>query len=82
MAPIKIYLRIYESLKNNYLKKDFYHDRFWQTSIQGLPYMKAIALGLKLFYSFINFIIPLPVTYVRYFRADVTAKDVTGKAFA
>ena len=41
--------------------------RFWLTWILGLPYMKATALALKLVYSFINFIIPLPVTYVRHF---------------
>ena len=43
------------------------------TSIQGLHYMKSTALGLKLVYSFINFIIPLPVTYVRCFWCN--AKD-------
>ena len=42
-------------------------------SIQRLPYMKKTALGLKLVYSFINFLIPLPVSYVRHF--DATAKD-------
>ena len=39
----------------------------WLTSIQGLPYMKTMILGLKLIYSFINFIITLPMTYVRHF---------------
>ena len=29
-------------------KKFSYHNRFWLTSIQGLPYMKTMALGLKL----------------------------------
>ena len=47
---------------------------FWLTSIQGLPYMKTTALGLKVVYSFINFIILLSVTYVRH-SSDVNAKD-------
>ena len=68
VAPIKVYLTIYESLKNSHLKSIFrtLNKRFWLTSIQGQPYMKAMVLGLKLVYSFTNFIIPLPVTYVRY----------------
>ena len=63
MAASEVFLTIYERLKNSYLNKSF---RFWLTSIQGLPYMKITALGLKLVYSFINFIIPVPVTYVRH----------------
>ena len=68
VAPIKVYLTIYDSLKNSHLKIIFrtLNKRFWLISIQELPYMKTMALGLKLVYSFINFIIPLPVTYVRY----------------
>ena len=40
--------------------------RFWLTLIQVLPYMRTVNLGLKLVYSFINFIIPLPMTYLRH----------------
>ena len=47
---------------------------FWLTLIQGLPYMKTAALGLKVVYSFINFIILLSVTYVRH-SSDVNAED-------
>ena len=47
---------------------------FRLTSIQGLPYMKTTALGLKVVYSFINFMILLSVTYVRH-SSDVNAKD-------
>ena len=68
VAPIKVYWTIFESLKNSYLKKSFHtkNKRFWLTSIQGLPYMKTATPGLQLVYSFINFIIPLSVTYVRH----------------
>ena len=56
------------ALKTANKKKFLYHNKpFWLTSIQGLPYMKTTTLGLKLVYSFINFIIPLPLTYVRHF---------------
>ena len=69
MTPIKLYLTISESLKNSYIFKKCsctIDKRFWLTSIQGLPYMKITALGLKLVNSFINFIIPLPVAYLRH----------------
>ena len=65
----------YKSLLNNLwepwkqvFKKRFrtVNKSFWLTSMQGLPYMKTMALGLKLVYSFINFIIPLPVTSVQH----------------
>ena len=39
---------------------------FEPLSIQGLPYIKTNILGLKLVYSFIKFIIPLPATYIRH----------------
>ena len=63
VAPIKVYLTIYESLKNSYLKLN---KCFWFTSIQRLPYLKATVLGLKLVYSFINFIIPWTVAYIKH----------------
>ena len=44
----------------------YQNKRFWLTSIQGLPYMKTKAQGLKLIYCFINFIFPLPVSYARH----------------
>ena len=42
VAPINVYLTIYESLKNSYFKKSFraINKPFWLTSIQG----KTIAL--------------------------------------
>ena len=55
-----------KALKTAILKKFSYLKRFWLTAIQGLPYIKTTALGLKLVYSFINFIIPLPVSYERH----------------
>ena len=45
----KVYLTIYENLKNSYLKRVFRTIKkgFWLTSIQKLSYMKTTALGLK-----------------------------------
>ena len=76
VAHIKFYLTISESLKKQLSKKSTrtINKRFWPTSIQGLPYMETTTLILKLVYIFINFIIPLPVNYVRH-SSDVTAKD-------
>ena len=55
------------ALKTAISKKfDTINKCFWLTSIQGLPYMKTKALGFNLVYSFINFIILLPVTYARH----------------
>ena len=68
VAPINFYLTIYDSLKKQLFKKCFrtINKRFWLTSMQGLPYTKTASLGLKLVNSFINFIIPLPVAYIRH----------------
>ena len=68
MALIKVYLKKYENLKKSYLNFFFipWINFFRLTSIQGLLYMKTTTLGLKFVYSFINFIIVLPVTYVRH----------------
>ena len=74
VAPKKVYLTIYETLKNSYFKSFCtINKRFWLTSIQGLPYMKTTLLRLKLVYSF-NFVIPLPVTY-KTFLVWYYAKD-------
>ena len=61
-------LTIYKSLKNSYLKKNvgIINKRFRLTSIRVLPYMKKTAMEFKLVYGFINFIIPLPVTFVKH----------------
>ena len=37
-------------------------------SVQRLLYIKTNDPGIVLVYSFINFVIPLPATYVRHFR--------------
>ena len=44
--------------------------RFSQPQSKGSPIQRQMALGLKLIYSFINFVIPLPATYI-----DGTAED-------
>ena len=38
---------------------------FSQPQSKGSPKQRQTALGLKLVYSFINFIIPLPATYLK-----------------
>ena len=40
--------------------------RFSQPQSKGSPIQRQMALGLKLVYSFINFMIPLPATYIRH----------------
>ena len=67
VTSIKVYLTIYDSLRNSYLKISFrtINKSFWLTSNLNL-YMKTTALRWKLVYSLINFIIPLPVTYVKH----------------
>ena len=40
--------------------------RFSQPQSKGSPIQRQTALGLKLVYSFINFVIPLPATYIRH----------------
>ena len=68
VAPIKVYLTIYEGLKSTYLKISFrtINKRFWLALVQGLSYMKTTALGLNLVYSFVNFLNRLPLTFVRH----------------
>ena len=44
--------------------------RFSQPQCKGSPIQRPTALGLKLVYSFINFVIPLPATYIRYFQRN------------
>ena len=64
-GPYKGYLTIYESLKNSYLKKVFVytmHKKIFQS--KGSPIQKETTLGLKLVYSFINFLIRVPATYI------------------
>ena len=64
-GPYKGYLTIYESLKNSYLKKVFVytmHKKIFQS--KGSPMQKETTLGLKLVYSFINFLIRVPATYI------------------
>ena len=39
---------------------------FSQPQSKGSPIQRETALGLKLVYSFINFEIPLPATYIRH----------------
>ena len=39
---------------------------FRQPQAKGSPIQRETALGLKLVYSFINFEIPLPSTYIRH----------------
>ena len=57
----KRYSRYLKCLKQLFLKRfRTINKQFWLTSIQELPYMKTTTLRLKLVYSFINFIIPLP----------------------
>ena len=72
MAPIKICLTIYESLKNSYLKGfgTMSKKRFSQPQSKGSPMQRQTARGLKLVYSFINFVIPLPATYIRHSQRD------------
>ena len=68
MAPIKICLTIYESLKNSYLKGfgTMSKKRFSQPQSKGSPMQRQTARGLKLVYSLINFVIPLPSIYTRH----------------
>ena len=40
--------------------------RFSQPQSKGSPIQRQTALGLTLIYSFINFVIPLPATYIRH----------------
>ena len=40
--------------------------RFSQPPSKGSPIQRQTVLGLKLIYSFINFVIPLSATYIRY----------------
>ena len=40
--------------------------RFSQPQFKGSPIQRQTALGLKLVYSFINFVIPLRATYIRH----------------
>ena len=42
--------------------------RFSQPQSKGSPIQRQTALGLKLVYSFINFVISLPATYIRHSR--------------
>ena len=44
--------------------------RFSQPQSKGPPIQRQTALGLKLVYSFINLIIPLPATYIRHSRRN------------
>ena len=39
---------------------------FSQPQSKGSPIQRQTALGLKLIYSFINFVISLPATYIRH----------------
>ena len=51
--------------------------RFSQPECKGSPIQRQMALGLKLVYSFINFVIPLPATslYIRHSQRNCkTAK--------
>ena len=43
---------------------------FSQPQSKGSPIQRQTALGLKLIYSFINFVIPLPATYIRHSERD------------
>ena len=54
--------------------------RFSQTQSKGSPIQRQMVLGLKLVYSFINFAIPLPATYVRHFQRN--CRRLYGKANA
>ena len=40
--------------------------RFSQPHSKGCPIQRQMVLGLKLVYNFINFVIPLPATYIRH----------------
>ena len=40
--------------------------RFSQPQSKGSPIEREMALELKLVHSFINFVIPLPATYIRH----------------
>ena len=44
--------------------------RFSQPQSKGSPIQRQTALGLKLVYSFINFVIPFPETYIRHSRRN------------
>ena len=62
VALIKVY---FESLKNNFFKKSFCiinKMHFYKV----LPYMKTNALEIEVGLQLIKFVIPLPVTYIRY----------------
>ena len=66
VALIKVY---FESLKNNYLKKSFRiinKRRFYK----ALSYMKTNGLEIEVGLQLIKFVIPLPVTNIRYCRGN------------
>ena len=44
--------------------------RFSQPQSKGFHIQRQTVLGLKLVYSFINFVTPLPPTYIRHFRRN------------
>ena len=44
--------------------------RFSQPQCKGSPIQRQMALGLKLVYSFINFVTPLPATSIRHSKRD------------
>ena len=44
--------------------------RFSQPQSKGSPIQRQTALGLKLVYSFINFVTSLPATYIRHSRRN------------
>ena len=80
VAPIKVYLNIFDSHKNSYLENAFVPIIvISQTQPKGcLIWQRHTALGLKLVYRFVNFIIPSPATYKRHSRGNYQ----TAKAFA